>query len=164
MALIARLFGSKAELWDAMVDHLADLQVEHLQPLLALVQDQQLAPAQALSGMIEVLVTVGQDLPEFGALLLHEATSQSERAETLRQRLVLPFRDACLPVLMRAAEAGLVRTEHPRLLFGLLLAALTQPVAVLQSCFDRKLLPGELRDILIRQANDLLLPDRDDGP
>lgn len=129
VALVARLFGSKAQLWTAVVEHLAQEQVVHLLRLQALAVGAVDDPAKAFEQLVMEFATVGLRIPQFPALLMHEGSIRGERLDLLLERLVTPFREASRPVIAAAIRSRVILSSDVDLCFGLLISAVAVPVA-----------------------------------
>jgi AcrR family transcriptional regulator len=129
MALVARLFGSKALLWAAVIEHLSAEQNSHLLRLKTLSDDTTGNPAGAFKQLVEEFAKVGLELPEFPALLMHEGNIQGERLDMLLTKLMKPFRDAARPIISAAMEAGVIHSSDADLCFGLLISAVAIPIS-----------------------------------
>lgn len=128
MALVGRLFGSKAALWDAVVDRLAERQTEQAEQLATLADTAREDPAGALRSFIYVFADLSFEMPAFPAFLLQEAANPGDRLDTLVSRLVKPFRDRCRPIIQAALDAGVVQGKDADMVFGMLIAAISLPM------------------------------------
>ena len=128
MALVARLFGSKAALWDAVVDRLAERQVEQAETLAMLASLSREDPAEGFRRFVRFFADLSFEMPAFPAFLLQEAANPGERLDTLVTRLVHPFRDRCRPIIAAAIEASVVRGSDPNIVFGMLIGAISLPL------------------------------------
>ena len=139
-ALAVQRFKSKAGLYEAVVEHLVERQKPTLEHVRAIAEKAAEEPAESLREWVRVLVGIGSDLSDVPALLMHEASpagasaasgsvkavceDAAGRAEALHKRLIEPFRAASLPVLERAAQAGVLKSRSPAMAFSLILGAL----------------------------------------
>jgi AcrR family transcriptional regulator len=128
MALVARLFGSKAALWDAVVDRLAERQAEQAETLATLADLSHNDAAEAFRRFVRFFADLSFEMPAFPAFLLQEAANPGERLDTLIARLVRPFRDRSRPIIAAALEAGVVRGNDPDIVFGMLVGAISLPL------------------------------------
>ncbi|WP_258997564.1 TetR/AcrR family transcriptional regulator [Scandinavium goeteborgense] len=128
MALVARLFGSKSELWNAVLEHLLDKQRHHLVEISAIEHSFSINPAEGFRRFIRHLTAISVEIPEFPSLLLNEAARGDERLEYLLLHLVKPFRESCLPVIKLAIEKGIIRSNQPSLTFALMISAISLPL------------------------------------
>lgn len=128
MALVARLFGSKAELWQAVVDHLAARQAEHRVQFLRILDCKDSDPANAIRQFIEIFVAISWEMPEFTAFFIQEATNPGERLDILIEEVIRPFTTLCLPIIEASVSAGVVNARDPALFLQMLFAAISLPM------------------------------------
>ncbi len=152
VALVARLFGSKAELWVAVVDQLVTLQTMHLERLGQLTHLCQQQPREALQGLIQLFADLSYEIPAFAAFLMHEMSNPGERVKMLIKRLVTPFRSACTPVLQAAIKSGHLRATDPDMVFGMLISAIAVPMGGPGIVGKGPRLTAKLRDEIAREA------------
>jgi AcrR family transcriptional regulator len=152
MALVSRLFGSKGNLWDAVIANLADRQSGQRTALLAIKAMSEKDPAAGFREFIRHFAQVSYEMPEFPALLVQEAANPGSRLDTILERLVTPFRLECQPIIAAVHKAGVIRVGDPVLFFGMLLSAIAVPM-VSPSMFSRTTqLTEELRDSIADEA------------
>lgn len=151
MALAARLFGSKAELWQAVVDHLAAKQAEHRLPILEIVSGKDVDPTQALCRFIELFAEICWEMPEFSAFFIQEAANPGERYDIIIRDLVGPFIELCLPIVETAIASGATNARDPELFLQMLLAAISTPM-VSPALREKGGLGDKLRTDLAREA------------
>jgi AcrR family transcriptional regulator len=152
MALIARLFGSKAALWDAVVDRLAERQAEQAETLAMLASISRDDPAEAFRRFVRFFADISFEMPAFPAFLLQEAANPGERLDTLVTRLVHPFRDRCRPIIAAAIDASVVRGSDPNIVFGMLIGAISVPLVSPVLFTDEDAVTEALRDKVADQA------------
>jgi AcrR family transcriptional regulator len=129
MALVARLFGSKMELWVAVVDHLAERQAVGRQKLMTLAILAAHDPAEAMRRFIRMFVEISYHGPEVPAFIMQESGSPSERLDILAERLLCPFQKAYGPIIDAAIRAGVVKAPHPELFTRMMFCAISMPMA-----------------------------------
>jgi AcrR family transcriptional regulator len=152
MALVARIFGSKADLWSAVIMQLAERQTEHLQQIRTIAEQSTLEPRQAIQQFIVLFAHISYEMPEFPAFLLQEVCNQGVRLETLTQQLVNPFKTECEPIIRAAAEVGAIKVCDTALFFGMLVSAVSLPMVSPATFSGRSALDVELRDAIAKQA------------
>lgn len=157
MALINRHFGSKAELWAAVVERLAQRQIVHLDQLRKIAQLADDQPAGACAQFISLLVEISFGMPAFPTFLLQEASLPGERLDILIKDLVVPFRTACRPIVEAAIAAGVVRARDPDLFFGMLLSAISLPIGSPILLGSAAQLTSELRDAVAQEATAMFM-------
>jgi AcrR family transcriptional regulator len=152
MALVARLFGSKGELWDAVIERLADQQLAHRARLEELTELAGSDPAAGLKDFLIFFAHISFEMPAFPALLLLEAANPGERLDTLTERLVFPFREQCRPIFNAAHGADLISIRRFNLFFTMLISAIAMPMVSLATWSDEERLTEALRDEIAAQA------------
>jgi AcrR family transcriptional regulator len=150
MALTARLFGTKAALWEAVIDDLVVRQQVHRLRILALLNDSVLDASEVLRRLIHIVADISWNLPQLPAFFMQESAQLGERYTILMETVVRPFITLCLPLIERAMDAGVVPRLNPRLFLQMLLAAISTPML---SPATRDGLPDDgLRESLIEHA------------
>lgn len=152
VALVARLFGSKANLWESVVEQLALGQQAHLGALEAAQQRMASRPADAMRQLVRVFVQLSYDMPALGNFLMHEMSNPGPRMNMLMDRLVMPFRQACWPIMSAAMEAGVIRSTRPDLLFAMLISAIAMTLAAPDMIHPGQGLTPALRDDIEREV------------
>jgi AcrR family transcriptional regulator len=151
MALVARLFGSKRGLWDAVVDRMKEKRDEYLPQAVAIASTAAQSPGNALKDFIRLFANFTCEVPEFSALLINETAAGGERFEILLRELVVPVQRASLPILEAGIASGAVRGTDPRVIFDLLLPSIAIPqISPLASGPFTSAIA--LRDALVEQA------------
>ncbi|PKR89226.1 hypothetical protein CXZ10_11135 [Pleomorphomonas diazotrophica] len=128
MALINRLFGSKAGLWSAMID-LAAIHESRNAALRSIKDDTGMSVRQRLELFIEVVVDVAIDLPVFPGLLLQEASIPGERMDMLMDRLIGPFGQDAMPLIEEGIREKVIVDVAPSVFFSLLMSSITLAMA-----------------------------------
>lgn len=157
IALVARLFGSKAQLWMAVVDQLAEHQAQHLAQLRDTGNLSSKNPRLAMRKLIELFAQISYEMPAFPAFLMHESSNPGERMEVLVERLVKPFRVACTPIMAAAMAAGIVRVTNLELFFSMLITAISAPMASPALIAKDRKLTQKLRDEIASEACKMVL-------
>lgn len=127
-ALIAHHFGAKAALWLAVVEHIAEHTEAFVAALRAL-DDAPLTARQRLEQAIALLVREVFAEPDLGMFFSTATTAQGERLDILMDKLVRPCRDAFVPLLTAAAEAGDIAVADADLSFFMLANAISTTVS-----------------------------------
>lgn len=128
MALINRLFGSKAGLWSAMID-LAATHESRNAAARAIKSDTGMTVRQRLELLIDVVVDVAIDLPVFPGLLLQEASTPGERMDMLLDRLIAPFGQDAMPLIEEGIRQKVISDVAPSVFFSLLMSSITLTMA-----------------------------------
>lgn len=164
MALVARLFGSKADLYAAVIGRLAERQVVHRAQLAVIAAGADSQPAKAFRGLLELLTEISFEMPEFPAFLMQEVSNPGDRLDALVTQLVDPFRTAVEPIIVAANDAGVIQVEDTRLFFGMLIVAVSMPMLAPPVFSSEKKLTEKLRDQITRQAIDMFIRDKPIAP
>jgi AcrR family transcriptional regulator len=152
VALVARIFGSKAALWLAVIDQLAERQQDHLQQVRFLAKQSIKDPREAMQLFIALFAKISFEMPEFPAFLLQEACSGGPRLDALMQCLVEPFKNECQPIISAAAAADVIRVTDSALSFGMLVSAVSLPMVSPATFVTHASLSEPFRDAIAQQA------------
>lgn len=124
-AMIAHHFGSKLQLWQAVVDRLS----QRLIAQLAILPDADGGQGdRRIDQAIGLLIDLLCDTPDLAAFILREVVLDSARSEDSYARLVKPIHDRLRPILLDhlAGQAGQADADH---LFMALSGAIVVSVA-----------------------------------
>ncbi len=128
MALVNRLFGSKAGLWSAMIDLAAAHEGRNV-----VLNEAKVSPdmpvRRRLELFIDLIVDVSIDLPVFPGLLLQEASTPGERMDMLIDRLVGPFGQDAMPMIEEGVRQKVIADVAPGVFFSLLMSSITLAMA-----------------------------------
>lgn len=152
MALVARLFGSKADLWIAVVDHLAERQAAGREKLAALAALAEQDPAEAMRRFIHLFVEISFHGREVPAFIMQESGHPSERLNIVVERLLCPFQKAYWPIISAAIRAGVVKAPHPELFTRMLFCSISMPMAPSALSPNGGHITPEMRDAIAEQA------------
>jgi AcrR family transcriptional regulator len=152
MALVGRLYGSKAELWDAVISHLAERQIVQRATLAEITTNAASDPAEAFRAFLRHFAQVSYEMPEFPSLLVHETANPGPRLDAILTRLVFPFRQECEAILVAAENAGVIRVSNREVFFGMLLAAIAMPMVSPSMFSEATTVSEELRDRIAHEA------------
>ena len=130
MALVARLFGSKEKLWEAVVEWHEAALARHLK---AVDELESLPAGEALRRLFALHAAQCVAYP-FIALFMHEAVNPGPRLSNIVERLVVPLRLRYLPFLERAVEGGAARAADPELALTMLLTGIGVPLVAPVLC------------------------------
>src|SRR5476649_2386491 len=148
MALIARIFGAKAQLWNAVLEELLIKQRHHLTKLREINATFADNPYEGIRHFIRHLILISTDIPEFPALLLNEAAGGEERLEHLLELIVKPFRNSCLPIINQAIMHNVLKGKNSHIIFALLISAISLPITTPQIIKnDTQLTPAFLEEL-----------------
>ncbi len=152
MALVARLFGSKADLWIAVVDHLAERQAANRGKLAALAALAEHDPEEAMRRFIRMFVEISYRGREVPAFIMQESGHPSERLNIVVERLLCPFQKAYWPIISAAIGAGVVRATNPELFARMLFCSISMPMAPSALSPNGGQITPQTRDAIAEQA------------
>lgn len=127
-SLMTHYFGSKPELWAAVVKHIAHDAMPLVKATAALAQAD-MAPRQRLERALEILVDRVFKEPDIGLFFSTAATEHSERMDFLVEHVVRPYHDAMLPLIKGAIDAGVLENNEPEIVYWMLVNAVSRTVA-----------------------------------
>lgn len=160
VALPARLFGGKEQMWEAVIDHLVQFYQQHYAERLgALVEQSQTDPAAALRGFIHCYADLCVENPAVTAFLMLEATNPGPRLQILMSRLIRPVMRQGLDIVERAQQAGCIRAIDPVLFLRMLASGLAIPLSAPDLLPERTRAAGNLPQRLVDEAIAIFLPD-----
>lgn len=128
MALVRRLFGSKAGLWAAVIEQLAS-DSGRRQELDMLAHGQGLGIRERMERLIDFMVDLCIALPIFPGLLLNEASTPSDCMDVFLREIVTPFNEVALPIVEEAIRRKIVVAEDPHVFFIFLMNAISLSIA-----------------------------------
>lgn len=128
-ALIAHHFGSKETLWIAVVDQIALETGPMVAKTLALRTVQGILPRERVKQAVAILIDQVFATPDVGMFFSTAATETGQRLDILIARVIRPFHDVFVPLLVDAIEAGEITQQDPEILFSLLANGISKTVA-----------------------------------
>ncbi|AOJ84546.1 MULTISPECIES: TetR/AcrR family transcriptional regulator [Burkholderia] len=128
-ALVAHHFGSKEALWVAVVGQIADEAAPMIASTAALRATPGLGPRERVEAAVSLLIDQVFLTPDVGMFFSTAATETGERLDVLIERLVRPFHDVFVPLLVDAIDAGQVPRQDPEIMFLLLANGISKTVA-----------------------------------
>lgn len=152
MALVGRVFGSKAALWNAVIEQLEEQQTSRYGDLDVIIAQSTASPSEAFKAFIRHFTEVSFTMPEFPALLVQEAANPGERLDLILTRLVFPFRAYCDPIITAAEKSGVIRVLNRELFFNMLLSSVALPMASPSMFSGVDGLTVKLRDMIADEA------------
>ena len=154
MALVSRLFGSKAGLWLAMLEALEANRITRFDARLHAMNDRGRPLKPRVAEMIDLFIEMAIDVPDLLRLLLQDVSDGSDRIANAIEKLILPVRDPMVRLLREGMAAGYVRGGDPELMFLVFTSAVAVPFgarvfvdAVLPRA--REGLPARLRETIL---------------
>jgi AcrR family transcriptional regulator len=157
MALVARLFGSKSDLWTAVVDFLAERQAMGRIRLAEIAELAAHEPAAAMRQFIRFYAEISARGLEVPAFIMQESGHPNERLDVLVERLINPFRDACRPIFAAAFRAGVANATDPILFARMLFASISLPMVPSALAPDGGRMTPERIDAIVAQATALFV-------
>jgi AcrR family transcriptional regulator len=128
-ALVAHHFGSKEALWKAVIERLA----RSLVPLIAELQElqsQTQVPIQIrLEGALRQFIYAACDEPEFGMFLSRIGAERGEKLNLLVKKLLRPYHDAFLPLLLEAMRKKVIANQPVEVLYFMLLNSVAMTIS-----------------------------------
>ncbi|MDP9651544.1 AcrR family transcriptional regulator [Paraburkholderia caledonica] len=128
-ALVAHHYGSKEALWIAVVDQIADEAAPMVAKTAALRERSGLGPRARVEGAVSTLIDQVFLTPDVGIFFSTAATETGERLNLLTERVVRPFHDVFVPLLIDAINAGEIPRQDPEILFTMLANGISKTVA-----------------------------------
>jgi AcrR family transcriptional regulator len=152
MALVARLFGSKADLWLAVIQALAERQQTHMEHVRLIAEQAKTDPENAMREFILLFTQISFEMPEFPAFFLQEVGNEGPRLDVIIQQLINPFKAECEPIIHAAAVAGVISASQSALFFGMLVSAISLPMVSPATFSSEPSLTPAFRDEISQQA------------
>ncbi len=107
VALITHSFGSKADLWKAVIDQLAD-RLQKAMTAVDIDEDETLSASERLRRTMVCVVDIMADTPHIAQFLMKEISHTGDKFDYIYERLARPFRDLLVPLMHEARrENGL---------------------------------------------------------
>ncbi|WP_345817501.1 TetR family transcriptional regulator (plasmid) [Paraburkholderia sp. PREW-6R] len=128
-ALVAHHYGSKEALWIAVVDQIADEAAPMVAKIAALRQRSNSAPRARVESAVSILIDQVFLSPDVGMFFSTAATETGDRLDLLIERVVRPFRDAFVPLVVDAIDAGEISRQDPDIMFMMLANGISKTVA-----------------------------------
>ncbi|MFM0391879.1 TetR/AcrR family transcriptional regulator [Paraburkholderia phytofirmans] len=128
-ALVAHHYGSKEALWIAVVDQIANEAAPMIAKTVALRETPGLGPRARVESAVSILIDQVFLTPDVGMFFSTAATETGERLNLLIERVVRPFHDAFVPLLVDAIDAGEISQQDPDIMFTMLANGISKTVA-----------------------------------
>lgn len=127
--LVTHHFGSKEAFWLAVVTQTAQEAAPMIAKTAALRTMSGLTPRARVEQAVSILIDRVFLTPDVGMFFLTAATETGARLDELIKRLVRPFHDVFVPLLVDAIDAGEVSQQDPEIMFMLLAIGVSKTVA-----------------------------------
>jgi TetR/AcrR family transcriptional regulator len=127
-ALISHHFGSKEALWIAVVEQIA----QHAAPMIEAtgkLRTADLTNRQRVERALGFFIDKVFSEPDVGLFFSTTATEQGERLDVLMERLLRPYHDVFVPLLVDAIDSGELAPNDPEILFAMLTNAVSKTVS-----------------------------------
>lgn len=128
-ALVAHHFGSKEALWIAVVNKIADDAAPMIAKAAALRAKAEPGPRGRVEAAVSMLIDQVFLTPDVGMFFSTAAMETGERLDVLVERVIRPFHDALVPLLVDAIDAGEIARQDPEILFMMLVNGISKTVA-----------------------------------
>ncbi|CAB3773793.1 TetR family transcriptional regulator [Burkholderia sp. MSh2] len=123
-ALMSHHFGSKEGLWIAVVEQLS----EQLGPLIESTRqlsEARMSPRERIRQAIILFIDTVSEDRYIGMFFSTATTEQGERLNLLLERHVRPYREAFVPLLTDAIEAGKLKPHDPDTMYYMMVMAIS---------------------------------------
>ncbi|WP_213778083.1 TetR/AcrR family transcriptional regulator [Caballeronia sp. dw_276] len=127
-ALMAHHFGSKEELWIAVVEQIAGTAVPMIEATRKL-QSSNLGPRERVERALTIFIDRVFTDPDVGLFFSTAATEQGERLNVLTERLVRPHHDVFVLLLIDAMDSSNLKRNDPELIYWMLMNAISKTVS-----------------------------------
>ncbi|OZB97600.1 TetR/AcrR family transcriptional regulator [Paenibacillus sp. XY044] len=121
VALISHHFGSKLDLWKAVVDDLAG-RIRERAPFnrhFSFENEAEIRPV--IETFVEDFVNFSFEYPYHGMLITHESVNPNERSEYLMSTMLQPTFQEMKPFIEGCMKVGVIRQQDPVLFFLMLI-------------------------------------------
>lgn len=130
VALLARHFGPKLDLWKSVVDEITRRMADARAEVAALCAPEN-ASGEAIGDALRRFVAFSAAVPELGKFFADEISRPGVRRDYVIERLWQPHRTTMLPLLVEGQRAGLIRGSDPEMLLLVLIGAVAMPLMML---------------------------------
>jgi TetR/AcrR family transcriptional regulator len=124
MALIKYHFGSKMNLWKAVILKLSEEVLEFNDFDLEEVQDSS-DMRDMLGELFDRMVDMTFEHPEFSLFVMNESIQKGERFDHLFEKLIKPFHEQSYPFILKGIEMGVLADQDPEELIVMLLSSVS---------------------------------------
>jgi TetR/AcrR family transcriptional regulator len=127
-ALMAHHFGSKDALWIAVVEQIAEQAVPMIAAT-ARLRTSGLTARKRVERALAIFIDRVFGEPDIGLFFSTAATEQGDRLNVLTERLVRPYHDVFVPLLVDGIESGELTRNDPEVLYWMLVNAISKTVS-----------------------------------
>lgn len=166
VALCARVFGNKEQLWQAVIEHLAESFASHYAQRLADLESlSEQSTRLAMEGFIRLYADICMATPAFTAFLLQESNDRSQRLEIIVEKLTRPLLVPAHRIVRKAQAEGVVAAREPELFLRMLTSALALPMTTPTLLPERTRSASNLEQRIVDEALSIfLLPESGNPP
>ncbi|MBO1326157.1 TetR family transcriptional regulator [Acetobacter sp. TBRC 12305] len=134
-ALISHKFGSKLDLWKAVVDEIANRLAEAQKDIMRLHDDTAPIEQRVREGL-SCFIAANCKIPELAKFLSDEMSQPGARQDYVMLRIWQPYQAAMLPLLNDAKADGLLGESTPELTLRMLMGAIMLPLMMIRRSGD----------------------------
>ncbi|MFM0155688.1 TetR/AcrR family transcriptional regulator [Paraburkholderia sediminicola] len=127
-ALISHHFGSKDELWVAVVEQIAQQAAPVIEATCHL-RSSHVGARERVEQAMRFFIDLVFDEPDVGMFFSTAATEEGKRLNTLIEHLVRPYHDVIVPLLIDAMKAKELNRNDPEVVFSMLMNAISTTVS-----------------------------------
>ena len=127
--LVIHHFGSKAALWRAVMERIANYLKPFVQNLRELQGQTEIPIRERLEKAFGLMVAATCGDPECGLLLSRIGSERGKSLDLLVEMLLRPFHDAFYPLLEEASKARVIKKQSLEMLYFMILNAVTASVS-----------------------------------
>lgn len=158
VALCARLFGGKAQLWQAVIDSLEEVFERDIKEnLMQIVDSASETPYEAMRQFIVLYAEHCIANPEFPAFFLQEAVNSPQRIEIIREQLMRPMMRPVIAMAQQAKAAGVIRFDDPVIFIRMLTSSISLLLTAPEQLPKQTLAAGHLKERIINEAINIYL-------
>jgi AcrR family transcriptional regulator len=128
-ALAVHRFGSKEALWAAVIEQQAHYLAPFVTELNKLQKRTEIPVRARIETAFRRMVDATFADPECGMFLARVSSERGEKLDLLVEKLLRPYHDALHPLLVHAAQEGVIKKQPLDMLFFMLLHAVTMTVS-----------------------------------
>ncbi len=127
IGLISYYFGSKEQLWQTAIDHIAKL---FKNGLIKVLNEQHASATECLKETIRWFISISAQWPQVSRIIVFEGNTNNPRCSYLSSQLVRPCYDIVTRLLDDAQNEGLITDISPRTLFFMITHGGSFPMAL----------------------------------
>lgn len=157
MALVGKIFGSKAALWQATVGEL-NLRMNMLNITLEKINQQaEKSPKTAIEDFIIHFTDFCLEFPELPSFFMNEVSNPGDRQEIVVSQILTPFRNQSRNIIKQAMSVNIVHGTDPDVVLGMLIATISLPIVAPLMFINKDISGTTLRDTIVQEATALFV-------